>query len=48
MSDKEITTEEIVNNWIYVDKTEGNGKHYHDLKSDRSSVIYQKHTKVSR
>ena len=45
MSD-EITTEEIINKWIYVSSTEANGKHYHDLKTDRSAVVYHDKTKV--
>ena len=45
MSD-EITTEEIINKWIYVSNTEANGKHYHDLKTDRSAVVYSNKTKV--
>ena len=45
MEDK-LTLEDILSLWVYVSRTEANGKHYHDIKSDRSAVVYAKHTKV--
>lgn len=41
-----ITTEEIIKKWVYVSNTEANGKHYCDIKTDRSAVVYNNHTKV--
>ena len=43
---KKLTVKDILDLWVYVCRTEANGKHYHDLKSDRSAVVYAKHTKV--
>ena len=43
---EKLTLEDILSLWVYVNRTEGNGKHYHDIKSDRSAVVYAKHTKV--
>ena len=42
----ELTTEQILNEWIYVGNTEANGKHYHDEKSDRAAIVYSGSTKV--
>jgi hypothetical protein len=41
-----LTLEDILKGWVFVGNTEANGKHYHDLSSDRSAVVYREHTRV--
>ena len=41
-----LTIEQILKNWVYVGNTQANGRHYHDEQSDRSAVVYVRHTMV--